>query len=95
MNKLKGRVKYLIVLFFIILMITYYTIFGERGILHLQKLRSDLESIKTSSEKIKKENERLKKEIKLLQNEEQYIDKIAREELGLVKEDEIIYKKGE
>jgi len=94
MKELKGRFKYLIVvLIFIILMITYYTVFGERGILQLRKLERNTEKIKASTEKIKQENENLKNEIELLQGDDQYIERIAREDLGLVREDEIIYKK--
>lgn len=92
MKILKGKFKYLL-LVFIILITTYFTIFGERGILQLRKLEQETKTIKASAEKIKEENERLKKEIKLLKNDKQYIEKVARKELGLVKKDEIIYKK--
>ena len=95
MKKLRGRLKYLVVLFFIIFVILYCTIFGERGILYLQKLKSDLNEIRASSERIKAENEKLKKEVKLLQSDERYIEKTARKELGLVNEDEVIYKRVE
>jgi cell division protein FtsB len=57
-------------------------------------MERNLEAIKASTERIKRENETLKKEIKLLQSDDKYIEKIAREELGLVREDEVIYKKG-
>jgi len=88
----KRRYPYLIVLAFVILVIAYYTIFGERGILQMRKLGHNLENIRVSTEKLKEENDGLKKEIRLLQEDEDYVEAIAREELGLAKEDEIIYK---
>lgn len=93
MKKPGKRFKYFIVLFLIILMMIYYTVFGERGLLHLKKMRHDLGKIKAMSEEVKKENDKLKKEAYLLQSDKRYIEKIAREDLGLVQEDEIIYKK--
>ena len=94
MKKSKCQYGYPIILIFLILIILYQTIFGEGGIIQLRRMERNLEAIKASTERIKKENESLKKEIKLLQSDEKYIEKIAREELGLVREGEVIYKKG-
>jgi len=93
MKEKKRRYTYLIVLGFMILLIAYYTIFGERGILRMRKLGRNLESIRASTQNLKEENEGLKSEIRLLQEDEDYIEKIAREELGLAREDEIVYKR--
>jgi cell division protein FtsB len=88
----KRRYTYLILLVFMILLIAYYTIFGDRGILKMRKLGNNLENIRASTQKLQEENEGLKREIRLLQEDEEYIERIAREELGLAREDEIIYK---
>ena len=93
MKKPGKRFKYFIVLFLIISVMIYYTVFGERGLLHLKKMGHDLGKIKAMSEEVKKENDKLKKEAYLLQSDKRYIEKIAREDLGLVQQDEIIYKK--
>ena len=76
-----------------ILLIAYYTIFGERGILKMRKLGRNLENIRASTQRLKEENEGLKREIRLLQEDDDYVEKIAREELGLARKDEIIYKR--
>ena len=93
MKEKKRRYTYLIVLVFMILLIAYYTIFGERGILKTRKLGRNLENIRASTQRLKEENEGLKREIRLLQEDDDYVEKIAREELGLAREDEIIYKR--
>lgn len=85
--------KYLLLLFFIIALMVYYTVFGERGLLYLKELRGDVARIAAMSEEVSQENEKLKKEIELLQTDKRYVEKVAGEELGLVREDEIIYKK--
>jgi cell division protein FtsB len=92
MKKLKVKLQFLLLIFFIFL-IAYWTIFGDHGILKFRKIEQESEQVKAASEKIKAENERLKKEIKLLQEDPKYVGKVAREDLGMTSKDEIIYKK--
>jgi cell division protein FtsB len=92
MKKLKAKIQVLLLIFFIFL-IAYWTIFGDNGIFKLRKIEQENEKVKAASEKIKTENERLKKEIKLLQGDGKYVEKVAREELGMTRKDEIIFKK--
>ena len=93
MKKGKSGLTSFVVLGCIVLFMGYFVVFGERGILYLQKLRSELEIVSAASCDLRAENERLKNEITLLQNDTRSIEKIAREKLGLVKKNEIIYKK--
>jgi len=92
MKKLKGKIQFLLVVI-VILFITYLTIFGENGILKIRKIKQETEKVKVTGEKIKGDNERIKKEIKLLQEDERYVGKVAREELGMSRKDEIIFKR--
>ena len=80
----------LILLLFLILGI--FTFFGDKGILHLLRLQRELDRIKEVNAKVEDENRKLKEEVRRLQNEKRYIEEIARKELGLVKEGEIIYQ---
>jgi cell division protein FtsB len=48
--------------------------------------------IKEMNIKMEEENQRLKEEVRRLQYEKRYIEEIARKELGMVKEGEIIYQ---
>ena len=92
MGKFKIKIKYIFI-FCIILLISYFTVFGENGILRLREIERETKKIKTACDKQNAENEKLKREIKLLQEDTKYIEKIAREELGMARQDEIIYKK--
>lgn len=80
----------LILLLFLILGI--FTFFGDKGILHLLRLQKELDRIKEVNVKIEDENRKLKEEVRRLHDEKRYIEEIARKELGLVKEGEIIYQ---
>ena len=48
--------------------------------------------IKDKNFKLEEENQKLKEEVKRLQSDKRYIEEIARKELGMVKEGEIIYQ---
>jgi cell division protein FtsB len=85
----KRRFLLLILVSFLIL--GFLTFFGEKGILHLLDLQKDLARIKEANMKMEEENQRLKEEVRQLQHEKRYIEEIARKELGMVKEGEIIY----
>jgi cell division protein FtsB len=68
------------------------TFFGEKGILHLLRLKRELTRIKEENQRAEEENQRLREEVKRLQQEKRYIEEIARKELGMVKEGEVIYQ---
>ena len=68
------------------------TFFGDKGVLHLMRLQRELNRIKAETRKIEGENQKLREEVTRLQKEKRYIEEIARKELGMVKEGEIIYQ---
>ncbi len=85
--------RYLLILI-LSLFVTFgvLTFFGEKGVLRLLRLQKELEEIKGRNLRIEEENRKLREEVKRLQTDKRYIEEIARKELGLVKEDEIIYQ---
>jgi cell division protein FtsL len=90
---IKVRKKHLFLLLLCLLLIFgFFTFFGDKGILHLLRLQKELARIKETNMKMEEENRRLKEEVRRLQYEKRYIEEIARKELGMVKEGEIIYQ---
>jgi Zn-dependent hydrolases, including glyoxylases len=59
---------------------------------HVYALYQENEKTKSRIEQIEKTNEELKKKIELLKNDNLYIEKMAREELGMIKQGEKIYR---
>ncbi len=84
--------KFLLLILICFLILGFLTFFGEKGILHLFRLQKELKEIKERTAKIEEENQKLKEEVRRLQKEKRYIEEIARKELGMVKEGEIIYQ---
>ena len=86
----KKRLLLLVLIPFLILGIL--TFFGEKGILHLFRLQKEFVRIKEKNMKLEEENQKLREEVKRLRTDKRYIEEIARRELGMVKEGEIIYQ---
>jgi len=86
----KRRVLILMIAF--LLMFGVFAFFGEKGIFNLLRLQKEVVRIKEKNSKLEEENRQLKEEVKRLQSDKRYIEAIARKELGMVKEGEIIYQ---
>jgi cell division protein FtsB len=81
--------RYLI--FFLLLMALLIT-FGNRGFVDNYLMSKRLAQLKSQTTEITTENNELKKKIILLRNDIDYIEMIARNELGMVKKGDIVYR---
>jgi cell division protein FtsB len=76
----------------LIILVCVYTIGGERGAIHLWRLRAEKAKLNEQNYYLQKENEALRQRISRLRNDNAYLEKLAREELNLVRPGEIIYR---
>ncbi len=76
----------------IILVLFYYAVFSERGLLKVRELSMERDRIRMQAETVAAENRRLKEEAEALRHDIRAIEKAARSQLDLVREDEILYK---
>jgi len=86
--------KKVIITLIILIIFTFMvviTIFGQRGLLYLYQLQDKCEEIEQFNNRLQAENKELQEEITLLKKDMKYIESLARKELGLVKENELIY----
>ena len=79
--------------FFILLIIFLISLirdifFGQFSFQENEKLENLIDKKEDELIKISEENETLKDEIKLLKNNDEYVEHVARENLGLIKEGE-------
>jgi cell division protein FtsB len=82
----------LYVLGFFILSLCVLTAVGERGVLHLWRLNGEKAKLDEENYRLQRENETLRQRISKLRNDNSYLEKLAREELSLVRPGEIIYR---
>jgi cell division protein FtsB len=81
--------RYLIV--FVLLMGALIT-FGDRGVTDNYRMQEKLMALKKINHEITLENITLKKNITLLRNDPSYIEMVARNELGMVKKGDLVYR---
>ena len=74
-----------------IVTLSLFTTFGERGLLHLWRLWGERRELSETNFLLQKENELLRERIYRLRHDDLYLEKIAREDLGLVRPGEIVY----
>jgi len=68
------------------------TTFGERGLLHLWRLSGENKRLGEKNFRLHRKNEILRDKINRLHHDNRYLEKIAREDLGLVWPGEIVYQ---
>lgn len=67
--------------------------FGDRGLLDNFRTKNQLMHIKKANHQLTIENIALKKNIMLLRDDLSFIEKIARNELGMVRAGDLVYRK--
>jgi cell division protein FtsB len=66
--------------------------FGNRGIVDNFMMREKLTALKKTNREIARENRELIKTIMLLRSELPYIEMVARNELGMVRKGDLVYR---
>jgi len=70
----------------------FFIIFGEHGFTDLNILKKERDRLAGKNEQLTHQNLSLSSEIDRLKHDPRYIENIARQELGMVGEDELILK---
>ncbi len=71
---------------------TFVTVFGERGLVRLVGLASDLAALSAASDRLASENRKLAAEIAALRRDPHALEAAARRELGLVAPGELVFE---
>lgn len=88
----KGFLKFSLITLIFLALIVAWLGFGERGFIHLYRMEKERQAYLARIRHLEKQNQQLLKQINQLRTDKEYIESVARKELGLVKENEIIYK---
>ena len=76
----------------LILMLSLVTIVGERGALHLWRLGGEKTQLDEQNNRLQTENRTLRERVTRIRNDNPYLEKLAREELNLVRPGEVVYR---
>ncbi len=69
-----------------------FALLGGRGIMQIYQLKEERNRIQESNARLQEENRKLAEKINRLRTNKEEVEKVAREELGLVKKGEIVYQ---
>ncbi len=76
----------------ILVALSLFTIFGDRGLLHLWRLSGEKRELDASNFRLQRANEALREKVYRLRHDDRYLEKIAREDLGLVQRGDFVYR---
>jgi cell division protein FtsB len=76
----------------LIALLSLVTVVGERGAVHLWRLRGEKNRLDEQNYQLQKENEALRQRISRIRNDNRYLEKLAREELNMVRPGEVVYR---
>jgi cell division protein FtsB len=87
------RKKYWFYLAGFIAVMLFFGIIGGRSLMQIYHLKEEREKIRITNARLREENQKLAEQIERMRhNKKEEIERIAREELGLVKKGELVYK---
>lgn len=69
-----------------------FIIFGENGVVDLHMLKMERNNLLERNAELSQENLSLYREIERLRNDPKYVENVARQELGVIGKDEVIFK---
>ena len=74
------------------LLLLGFALFGDRGILRALQAGRQKAALQEEVRQLEAANTELRQEIESLRNDRRYLEAIARKELGMVKDDELVYQ---
>ena len=75
-----------------LLLLVIQDIFGTHGVLAMRRAQKQAAQVKQEIQQLDNENQQLRDKVKSLKSEPQAIERIAREEMGLARPGEYIFK---
>ena len=88
----KDFLKISLITFILLVLILAWLAFGERGFIHLYRMEKERQAYLEKIHELEKANRELMDQINRLHKDREYMESVARRELGLVKDNEIIYR---
>jgi cell division protein FtsB len=76
----------------LLLSLVFLVVFSENGLVDYVKLKGQLKAIDVSTARLHKENLTLKGEIERLTRDDKYLEELARQRYGFIREGEKVYR---
>lgn len=76
----------------VLVLMLLYLAFGDWGLVRYWRLSEDHRTVEERTQALQRDNELLRDRIYRIRKDDRYLEKVAREEFGLAREGEIIYR---
>lgn len=76
----------------VVAVVLAFALFGDRGFLSLFKLKRQQGELQQQLSQVEAVNDGLRQQITALSSDRQHLERLARAQLGMVREDEIVYQ---
>ena len=91
-SRRRHLLKILMVTFTFLALLAVWLGFGERGLFQLYRMGTERQDQIQRNRQLAEENQALMDEIERLRTDLEYMESVARKELGLIKDSEIVYR---
>lgn len=88
----KKPVTFVLIFSFIVILLLAWLSFGKHGLIDLYNTQKEKERCLHILRNLQEKNRLLANEIRRLKEDKKYLESVARKQLGMVKENEIIYR---
>ena len=88
----KNLFTYIVIASFVCAIALTWLSFGRHGLVDLYKMQKEKERYLHILKNLKEKNRLFSNEIRRLKEDNKYFESVAREQLGMVKENEIVYR---
>jgi cell division protein FtsB len=75
-----------------LLLLAIHDVFGSHGLLSMRRTQSQIQELRGEIDRLNQENGDLNKQVKQLRTDPKAVERIAREEMGLARPGEMIFK---
>jgi cell division protein FtsB len=76
----------------VLILFVIAAVYGDHGLVDLLRMQHEQHELEHTAFDLQQQNERLRERVRRLQSDHHYIEKLARERLGLVRKGEIMYR---
>lgn len=80
------------ILGFAIFLLAIHDVFGSHGLLAMRRTQKQIDALHGELDRLNKENKNLSVEVQALKSDPKAVERIAREEMGLARPGEMIFK---
>jgi cell division protein FtsB len=80
------------ILILLLLTLLVHDVFGAHGFLAMRRTRKEIDRLRQEIRQVNEENRALAEQVKALKSDPRIIERIAREEMGLARPGELIFK---